>query len=136
EVAKQVAQFRVGLERERILAFGAVERDGRHLACQRPEKVLRLVAAEIQACGPEPVSGLHLGYLFRIVHDQPASVSPPLTLSTCPVTKSEPGVAKNRIASATSCGLPRRWNGIALMKASRNFSGTACMSGVSVGPGQ
>src|SRR5664279_5566862 len=40
------------------------------------------------------------------------------------------------IASATSSGLPRRRNGIALVSASLTLSGTAAINGVSVGPGQ
>ena len=42
----------------------------------------------------------------------PAIVNPPLTLSACPVIKSERLEAKNTTASATSSGFARRRNGI------------------------
>ena len=46
----------------------------------------------------------------------PAIVNPPLTLSACPVMKSERLEAKNTTASATSSGFARRRNGIYLTR--------------------
>ncbi len=96
EVAERVAQLGVGLERQRVLALGPVERDRRDLAVQLPHEVLRLETRKVDARRTEPLGGVaarrRLVATCRAewmwtsstsVH--PAKVSPPLTLSTWPV---------------------------------------------------
>ena len=55
---------------------------------------------------------------------------PPQTLRIWPVTKLARSLAKKSTASATSDGLPKRRMGVARTNASRCFSGTAAISGV------
>ena len=54
EVSKGVAQFAVSFERERVLAFRPVERDGRDLAVELPEEMLRLKFCKIDPRRPKP----------------------------------------------------------------------------------
>jgi hypothetical protein len=63
-------------------------------------------------------------------------VSPPLTLSTWPVTNEAASEQKNSTAAATSSGRASRRNGMALISDSRSLSGSEANSGVSVGPGR
>ena len=46
ELVEQVAQLSIRIERERVLALGAVERDGGDTALHAPQKVLGLIARE------------------------------------------------------------------------------------------
>src|SRR6266852_4357084 len=71
----------------------------------------------------------------------PAIVNPPLTDSTCPVTKSASGEAKKATALAISSGWPRRRNGTArvmasMIRAPLSPEVTCLSKAVSVGPGQ
>ena len=49
QIAERVAQLGIGLERQRILALGTVQRDRRNLAIQRPQEMLRGECFEIDA---------------------------------------------------------------------------------------
>ena len=88
EVAERVAQLGVGFERQRVLALRPVERDGRDLAVDLPQEMLRLEVREVDADGTKALGGVGHGPLLLMRSTstaQPAKVRPPLTLSTWPV---------------------------------------------------
>src|SRR6185437_4893224 len=115
DVAPDAGELGVQALVGRVHPLGAVDRDQQHAAAP-PLEAQVLVAVRVEAA-------------------HPAIVSPPLTLSTCPVTNPARSDAKKAIASATSSGAPSRPIGIARRSASCNRSDCARNSGVSVGPG-
>jgi hypothetical protein len=80
EIAEGVAKLGVRFEGQRVLALGAIEGDGRHLAVELPAEMPGLKGAEIHVRRAEQIQRFH-----DVRPPQPAMVNPPLTLITCPV---------------------------------------------------